>query len=96
MTLENIDLKDKNLHWLDGTDEEFPEREKAMETYASLWRLFLECKRNAKVALEIIGCLDNYQLKICKGPGPLWKKFMSELPGYIEYWGNLKDRSFLK
>ena len=92
----NFWKKDEKFHFLDGTDEEFPERREAMEIYASLWRLFLECKKDAKVALGIIKCLDNYQLKICRGPGPLWDEFISKLPGYIEYWGKLKDRNFLK
>ena len=80
---------------LDGSLEEFPCREEAQKQYASLWRLFLEYRNDRDVSKQISRRLDYWQSQICKGPGPLWKSYVATLPGYTEYWRQIK-KSFLE
>lgn len=79
---------------LDGTPEEFPHREAAMAEYRALWLGFL--MGESEPAIGDMKCptenvrrrMDELQLMIARGPGPVWKAFAASLPGYLEWWGN--------
>lgn len=70
---------------LDGTPEEFPHREKAKATYRILWETYLVTQDlDVRQALE--QGMDAEQVRICRGPGPLWQNFADSLPGFHEFW----------
>ena len=83
---------DENDPFLDGDPEEFPHREEAMAEYRALWLQFL-----GGMSEDLLGRpgpvaasqkrMDELQLLICHGPGPLWRSFRATLPGYAEWWG---------
>lgn len=70
---------------LDGTPEEFPYRQEAMNLYRKCWEGFL-MSRDPKVQADLAHTMDEEQLRICRGPGPLWTSFTETLPGFNEFW----------
>lgn len=90
--LINTCLEDAPTPHFDGTPEEFPEREHAMKTYASLFRLLLEMrnKGETEMAMDIGIEMDSWQAKICRGPGQFWQNFIKTIPGFEDYWDDFR------
>lgn len=76
-------------HTLDGDPADFPEREQAMVEYREAWMGWLGSwgssrqDRWRRKTLETR--MDELQLKISRGPGPIWKNFKATLPGWEEH-----------
>jgi len=83
--------------FLDGTPDEFPNREQAKKEYREAWQSWLGCwgddkqMRWRKQQLETR--MDELQLQICRGPGPVWREFTESLPGFREHWKNLGEQA---
>lgn len=78
---------DEEARRLDGTPEEFPNRDAAMAEYARLWDEFrLGGVFDAQESVRLQQAMDDAQLQISRGPGPLWQDFADSLPGYRAFW----------
>jgi hypothetical protein len=94
-TINHMD--NDNHHTLDGNPADFPEREQAMEEYRLAWQGWLGSwgssrqERWRRKTLE--SQMDELQLKISRGPGPIWKNFKASLPGYDEHWARMNPES---
>lgn len=74
------------VHPLDGDATEFPHRAEAMLLYRTYWEAWLVTSNpEHKHLLEVE--MDAEQLRISRGPGPLWRAYRATLPGYMEVWG---------
>lgn len=72
-------------HPLDGTPAEFPNRSEAMTLYRVYWSAWLAAPEStSRKALE--AAMDEEQVRIAHGPGPLWRAYCNTLPGYAEVW----------
>lgn len=90
---------------LNGSPEEFPERQEAMEMFELLWMSYLgqwgpgfgqPGRRQHHWKLHVMmGYMEEWQMKICHGPGSLWDEFARGLPGYESYWNSPFDLSYL-
>lgn len=75
---------DDDTH-LDGDPADFPHREEAQQNYRTLWAAFVLCT-NAEHQKLLAQQMDNEQLRISRGPGPLWRAFADTLPGFRNWW----------
>lgn len=73
---------------LDGTPAEFPHREEAMSNYRAMWGAYIMTK-NPELQQELETGMDAEQLRICRGPGPIWQEFTKTLPGFHQFWASL-------
>ena len=88
-TVPSMDHDPSIPHPFDGSPEEFPHRDWAMEQYRMAWMSWLATWGGSRKARWRREALENYmdelQLQISRGPGPIWQKFKTTLPGWEEY-----------
>lgn len=68
---------------IDGTEAEFPHRREAMHAIRIMWSSWLitgdQGDRDA-----LAHAIAEERVRVCHGPGPLWREFTATLPGYRE------------
>lgn len=64
---------------LDGTDEQYPNRQAAVKAYREMY-LRHRYSRDMTERLVLERSMDAKQPEICRGPGPVWQKFFATLP----------------
>lgn len=74
---------------------------RAMEEYRKAWArysaltggaVFLdpaESEAKQTLAKSLQATMDALQLRICRGPGAVWRAFTDTLPGYRDAWNNV-------
>ena len=83
--MPNIVLTPEENARLNGTEDEFPHRQEAMDSYRQLWsRYLLSQDEDEKQELE--KGMDEQQVRIAHGPGSIWREFASSLPGFNAWW----------
>lgn len=68
-----------------------------MATYRALWATYTmtpDTDLDTKRALE--QGMDAEQVRICRGPGPLWQSFTDSLPGFREFWKRFDEECVAK
>lgn len=70
-------------HELDGTEVEFPHRQEAMRNIRAMWSGWLVLG-DLGARDELAVAIADERIRICHGPGPLWRSFAATLPGYSE------------
>lgn len=83
--MPNIVVTPEENARLNGTEDEFPHRQEAMDSYRQLWgRYVLSQDEEEKRELEM--GMDEQQVRISHGPGSVWRDFASSLPGFNAWW----------